>query len=213
MVALWILGILFVLLILLMSSYVRIFVAFGEKLQVTLQIGWKKITILPRPEKAKNTTKNKTEKKKVNAKKEPEKKKFKPTFQDIRSGIPALFESLKKGLRKTRRHLVVDPMDLSLILGDSDPSKVAQMYGWVDMAIWTMMPQLEQLLRMPDPHIHLDVDYNAPTTKIEGRVGIKLRIGHLAIIGGAFGLPLLKWLRQTKKNSNKNESHTKTNIQ
>ena len=61
----------------------------------------------------------------------------------------------------------VDPLEASVIFGHSDPVKVAQMYGWANTAVWSMMPQLEELIHIPHPHIHLGVDYDAFTTKAE----------------------------------------------
>ena len=38
----------------------------------------------------------------------------------------------------------------------------AETYGWLSAAVWTFMPRLEELMRIPDPYIpvsytHLDV--------------------------------------------------------
>ena len=76
---------------------------------------------------------------------------------------------------------------------------VAQTYGWASSAMWTLMPQLERLLKIPDPHIHLGTDFGAARTQIEGEAGVVFRIGDLLIIGLGFGIPLLKWLRKRKK--------------
>ena len=59
--------------------------------------------------------------------------------------------------------------------------------------------QLERLLKIPDPHIHLGTDFGAARTQIEGEAGVAFRIGDLLIIGLGFGIPLLKWLRKRKK--------------
>ena len=61
------------------------------------------------------------------------------------------------------------------------------------------MPRLEELMRIPDPYIHLDVDYSAAETKAEGEVGLSFQIRDLFAIGFAFGIPVLKWLLQWKK--------------
>ena len=55
------------------------------------------------------------------------------------------------------------------------------------------MPPLEQLIHIPDPHIHLGVDYNSFRMTAEGRVGVKFRVGDLIIIGLTLAVPLLKW--------------------
>lgn len=193
-----------IILVLLLISLIRlgVYVSFGKELIVRAQAGPVKLQLVPKPEKKKpKKEKKKKPKKEKKKKEEPEepadgKKKKKGlglTFEDIRSAVPALFESLKKGLRKTRQRVKIDPMRLSLTFGHDDPAKVAEMYGWASTAVWTLMPQLENLLRMPDPRIHLDVDYNARSLSAEGEVGISLQIRDLFAIGGAFAGPLIKW--------------------
>ena len=115
------------------------------------------------------------------------------TFDDVRSAAPVLFETLQKALRKIRRRMRVDPLDISITFAGDDPAKVAEMYGWANTAMWTMMPPLEQLIHIPDPHIHLGVDYNSFRMTAEGRVGVKFRVGDLIIIGLTLAVPLLKW--------------------
>lgn len=194
---LWILGILLALIVLVLLIRVGVYISFGEELRVRAKAGPVTIQILPKPEK-----KPKKKKKPKKEKKKPEKKEKKPaekpkkkrlTFEDIRSAVPALFESLKKGLRKTRRRLKIDPMRLSVSFGGDDPSKVAQMYGWSDTAMWTFMPHIEELTRMPDPRIHLDADYERGKTEAAGEIGISLQIRDIFAIGFAFAGPLLKW--------------------
>lgn len=96
------------------------------------------------------------------------------------------------------------PLDLSITLGGQrDPASAAELYGTLHMAVWTMMPPLEQLLVIPDPHIHLGIDFDAPSTVMNGKAGISIRIGTLIAVGAGVGFPALKWflrfLRQHKK--------------
>ena len=79
MIALWILGIVLVLLAAVLLLRVGVQVAFGQELRVTAKIGPAAIVILPRPEKDK---KPKKEKKKPEEKGEKKKEKF--TFDDFR---------------------------------------------------------------------------------------------------------------------------------
>ena len=82
----------------------------------------------------------------------------------------------------------MDPLRLSLVLGgEPDPAASAETYGWLSAAVWTFMPRLEELMRIPDPYIHLDVDYSAAETKAEGEVGLSFQIRDLFAIGFAFG--------------------------
>ena len=91
-------------------------------------------------------------------------------------------------------------MQVSVILGgEEDPAASAETYGWISAAVWTFMPRLEELMRIPDPYIHLDVDYNARETRTEGEIGLFFQIRDLFAIGFAFGIPALKWLLRWKK--------------
>ncbi|MFR7893201.1 MAG: hypothetical protein ACLU38_03110 [Dysosmobacter sp.] len=61
-----------------------------------------------------------------------------------------MWPPLKKALRRTRRGMRIDPMDVSVILGgQAEPADAAQLYGELHGAVWTGMPVLEQLLVIP----------------------------------------------------------------
>ena len=204
MVALWILGILLALILLVLFLRVGVRIAFGDELRVIAVAGPLRLQIVPKPqrrpkkEKKPKKPKDKQEEKPQEAPKE--KKKLGLTFADIRSALPYLWQSLKGALRKTRQRLRVDPLRLSLVLGgEPDPAASAETYGWISAAVWTFMPRLEELMRIPDPYIHLDVDYSAAETKAEGEVGLSFQIRDLFAIGFAFGIPVLKWLLRWKK--------------
>ncbi|MBE6989466.1 MAG: DUF2953 domain-containing protein [Ruminococcaceae bacterium] len=220
MVALWILGILLLLILVILLIRVGVYISFGEELWIRAKAGPVTIQILPRPDKPKKPKKEKIKKEKKGKTKEPipekEKKGLGLTFEDIRSAVPALFESLKKGLRKTRRRLRIQPMTVSVTFGGDDPSKVAEMYGWASTGMWTLMPQIERLTRMPDPRIHLDVDYGSLRNRAEGDVGISLQIRDALAIGFAFGIPLVKWFlvfQKAKKARDKASAPESTNNQ
>ena len=185
------------------KTFERVRIAFGDELRVTAAAGPVRMQIVPSPPK-----KPKKQKKHKEKKNPPEKQKAAPrekrklglTPGDIRSALPYLWQSLKGALRKTRQRLRVDPLRLSLVLGgEPDPAASAETYGWLSAAVWTFMPRLEELMRIPDPYIHLDVDYSAAETKAEGEVGLSFQIRDLFAIGFAFGIPVLKWLLRWKK--------------
>ena len=188
----------------------RVEIVFGQELRVTAKIGPKKLTLLPKPEKKekpKKEKKKKSEQPAAAGEGKKEKKKFPFTFEDIRSALPVVFEALKKALGKIRRRMVVDPLGVSITLAGDDPAKVAEMYGWAGTAVWTMMPQLEQLLHIPQPHIHLGVDYDMFTVHAEGRVGVRLRVGDVIVIALTLALPVLKWyLARRRKNAPQKET-------
>ena len=38
-----------------------------------------------------------------------------------------------------------------MLPGAMDPAGAAELYGYINAGMWTVMPQLEQLTRIPDP--------------------------------------------------------------
>ena len=148
-------------------------IAFGDELRVTAMIGPARIQLLRRLD---------------------------LTKEDVRTALPAVWEALKKGLRKTRQRLRIDPMQVSAVLGGAiDPAGAAELYGYVNAGMWTVMPQLERLTRMPDPRIHTEIDFDAEQTKVSGEVGLSLQIRDMFTIGWAFAGPMVKWFMAMRK--------------
>ena len=200
---LWILGIVAALLLLLCLTRVGVLVRFGEELSVTARFGLFRIQVLPT--KKKPPKHEKTAKKDGLPKRPPKKKPPafpKPSFGDVRDALQTLWPPLKKALRRTHRSLRMDPLDLSVILGGAgEPADAARLFGELQGVIWGGMPVLEQLLVIPHPHIHLDVDFTAEETKAQGTVGVSARMGALLGIGMTVAVPALKrLLAYLKKN-------------
>ena len=196
---LWILGILAVLILLLLLLRVGVHVRFGDELYVTAMAGPVRLQLVPKPEKKEPEKPKKEKPPKEEKPAEEKQKKLELTPGDIRSALPAVWESLKRGLRKTRQRLRIDPMRLSVCFSGDDPSQTAETYGWANAAMWTVMPELEKLTNMPDPHVHLETDFNAPDTRVSGEVGLSFRIGDLLAIGFAFAGPALRWFMAFRK--------------
>ena len=202
-VILWILGVLLALIVLLCVTRVGVHAVFGETLLLVAKIGWFHIHILPAKEanKKKKEREKKAEDTAERAGKAAKKPQFpKPSFSDIRGAVSALWPPLKRALDRTRRGLRIDPLDLNVTLGGSeDPASAARLYGELNAAVWSAMPVLERLLVIPSPHIHIGIDFTESKTKLEGEVGITVRIGTLLAVGATIGFPALKWFLQYKK--------------
>ncbi len=181
---------------------VGVHIAFGDELRVTAMAGPVRVQMLPKPDKPE---KEKPKKEKPSGEKKPEggkkkERKLDLTKEDLRTALPAAWEALKKGLEKTRQRLRIDPMQVSAVLGGAiDPAGTAELYGYVNAGMWTVMPQLERLTRMPDPRIHTEIDFDAEQTKVSGQVGLSLQIRDLFTIGWAFAGPMVKWFMAMRK--------------
>ena len=200
-----ILGVIVGIIILILCLRVSVRADFGEELRVTARIGPMKMQIIPPPEK--KPKKGEAEKKAPEAEQKPKEKKLDLhlTFADIRNALSAVWQSVQGTLRRAGRRIRIDPLDLSFVFGDENPVNTAQWYGWANTTVWTVMPWLEKTVHMPDPRIHMEMDFNAAQTKVSGTVGASYRIGDLLAIGFAavgpllrFGIPFLKKQRAIK---------------
>lgn len=120
--------------------------------------------------------------------------------QDLLDAGRTLWPPLKRALTRTRRGVRIRPLELSVALGGAeDPAQTAQLYGGLCAALWSGMPVLESLVEIRDPQIHLEVDYSQAETRTEGAVGVSLRIGTLLAVALGVAVPALRWLLKWKK--------------
>ena len=204
MIWLWILGILLALLILVCWTRVGVRVSFGEAIALDVKVGLLHFRLFPGKKKPKKEKKKKKPKAKIE---KPEKKKSafpKPDFADIKDAAKTLWPPLRRTLVRFGRGICIDPLDLRLTVGGrEEPSSAAQLYGELQGAVWTVMPQLEGLIRLPRPHIALGLDFTAAGTQVSGEVGISIRIG--TVLAGGFGVafPGLFWLLRNLRRKKK----------
>lgn len=193
MTVLWCIpGVIVLLLIIVLTLRIGVTLTMQESLSVTARIGPKTVAVYPAPPKKTASKKKKTA---VSVPKAEKKPKPKPdlTSQEIREALRAAWNALERVLRRIGKRIRINPCEVSIIVGGPQPDRVAELYGQVSAAVWTVMPRLEQLIHIHDPYIHLDADFNAPAVNVEGRVGAYLRVGDLIAIAFAAAIPLLKW--------------------
>ena len=205
MLGLWIaLAVLLVLAMFLWRLRLGLYVAFGpEQAAADLTIGPFRVRMAPSsgekkpPQETKKPGKPKKTPKDLSsaAKKIP-----RPNREDLKDALETLWPVSKKALARTRRGIRVKPLRLSVTLGGAeDPAAAAELYGGLNGLLWTGMPALEQLLDIPDPHIHLGLDFDAPKTQAEGEIGLSIRLGTLVAVGVQMGIPAIGWLRRFMK--------------
>lgn len=217
-VVLWILGILLALLVLLCLTRVGVHALFGDALALDAKIGPFRIHILPGKKQDKKREKRAKEPKEAEKSEEKAEKKPcfpKPSMADIREAVSVLWPPLKRALNRTRRGVRIHPMDLCVTLGgQEDPAAAAQLYGEAHAGVWAVMPVLERLLVIPEPHIHIGIDFNASETKVEGELGVTARVGTLLAVGATVAFPALKWfLRYRKKQKSSRRSQKRQQLE
>ena len=189
MTALWIVGILLLILLAVQLCRVGVRLTFGEETRVTARFGPVRVQLLP-PKEKKPPKKEKPKKKET---KKPAKEPWKPDFSTIWGGLPELWRILKKGLRMTFRRIRISPMDFSAVIGGEDPADTAILYGKLNAAMWSVLPPLQELVDMPDAHVHMEPDLQGGESNVSGDVGLSFLIWDMTVIGFACGIPLIKW--------------------
>ena len=204
MTALKVIGVILLIVFLIGLIRVGAVVRFGEELGLTLLIGPFRIALLPAKEK-KAAEKGKTEQR--------DKKKGyslpKLTRDEWKDLIKIALAALKEMARRACKRLRIDPLIILVVFGGEDPADIAQSYGYASAAMWGVMPHLEDLFHIPDPSLHLRMDYDAKKTRAEGTVGLSLRIWDGLVIAFALLGPMLKWYRRFRK-AHKNDRSAET---
>ena len=203
MTALKVIGI--ILLIFLLIGFLRVgaLLRFGQTLNLRLSVGPFRSTLLPAKEK-KETAQEAAKTKKEKEKRAEKKKRGLPklTKEEKKDLISTALSALRESARRACKRLRIDPLE---ILGGSDPAEIAQTYGYANAMMWGLMPHLEDIFLIPEPSLHLRMDYSAEKTRAEGSVGCSLRIRDGLRILIALLWPLLKWYLRYKK-AHKNDA-------
>lgn len=205
MIWLWILGILIVLAVLICRTRIGVRVRFGEAPPAAvLTLGPFRIPLTGEPEKEprqKPQQAKKREKRPKKSEKEEKKPAFpKVTATDVKEAAQTMWPPLKKALGRTRRSVRLDPMTVSVTIGAAeDPAAGAEVYGWASGSMYNIMPALEELVRVPDPTVHIGLDFDSPATRWAGEIGVSVRIGTAVAVAFGVAVPALRWLSALKK--------------
>lgn len=193
---LWILGVLAALLLLLCLTRVGAQIVLKDgSATVDVRVSVFRIRVYPKKETAETEKKEKKPKEKKSKKAVP-----KPSLADIKDAAKTLWPPLKKAVGRVRRGIRIDPLDMSLTLGgQEEPDKTAELYGYLHTGMWTVMPVLEAGLDIPDPHLHIGIDFTSAQTAAEGELGLTARIGTLLAAGLTVGIPALRWFLKYRK--------------
>lgn len=198
----WILGGIALFLFLICMTRLGLFVTFGgEKTVLDLKIGPFKVRLSPTETgQSAQKTHKKTKKKPPKTPAYTPPQYTKPTFADIKEAIARLTPPCKKAFHRTRRGIRIHPLRVAMTIGGAeDAALAAEMYGYAHAAVWTAMPVLEQLLVIPNPQIHIGLDFVAEKTHCAGEVAVSIPIGTLIGVGISMSIPALQWFLSYRK--------------
>lgn len=197
-VVLWILGAVLLIVLLLSRLWLGVQVRGNSgDWQVWAWIGPLRFQLYPTKEP------KKTQEPETKAKEDSGAKKEKMAFPKVtpellRSAYREIWPPLRRALDRLRRAVRVDPLDVSVTIGGADdPPESAELYGVAQGALWTGMPVLERLLDIPDPHIHIGIDFDTPQPDLRLSLGVQARLGALVVIALNAGMPAIRWYQNT----------------
>lgn len=202
MTALKVIGI--ILLIFLLIGFLRIgaIASFGNELRVKLLLGHLRLTVYPRQKKANKEKKPKEEKpKEEKTPKEPKQRRAipKPTLEELIDLIETALSALGATVKRACKRVRIDPLDVTVVLGGDDPALIAAAYGMASAAMFADMPKMEEKFYIPNPSLHLRMDFEAEGPSAAGSIGVSLRICDLFAIAFTLLIPMAKWFLRFKK--------------
>lgn len=216
MIFLWVIGVLCALIVLIALLRVGVRVTLhGGETAVDMKVGPFRFRVFPgkdqeQPPEAQDAAQNKKTYKEAETKPDSAKPKLpKLSVTEIKNLFKTLWPPLKQALARTRRGILINPLQLSLTVGgEEDPAEAAQLYGKLYGAVWTGMPILERLLEIREPHIHLGLDFQTPKTTVEGTIGVSIRVGTALAIVWSLAVPAVKWFLAFRKRQQKHTPPT-----
>ena len=165
MTALKVIGIILLIFILIGFLRVGALMQFGDELRVQLSVGPFRFTLLPAKEKKETPKKKaKEEEAKVRGRRGEAKEKALAPQADKRGVQGPHHDGALGAQGDSETHLQAPshrPLEILIVFGGTDPADIAQTYGYASAAMWGVMPHLEDLFHIPDPSLHLRMDYSS----------------------------------------------------
>lgn len=177
-----------------------------EGIQVWLRLGPARVTLYPRPKKQVKPAKAKKDKPLKEKKPKKERTPKKPLTREqivalVRQLIPLALEAAGSFRRKLR----IDVLDARLVVGEPDPADAAMHYGQASAALGALWGPFNEAFQIKDGRARVDVDFQQEHWALWGRVQMTLTVGQLVWLGLRYGAAVLNILRETRKESKKEQ--------
>lgn len=177
-----------------------------EGIKVWLRLGPARITLYPRPKKQAKPAKAKKDKPPKETKPKKERTPKKPfTGEQIVALVRQLIPLALEAAGSFRRKLRIDVLDARLVVGEPDPADAAMHYGQASAALGALWGPLNEAFQIKDGRARVDVDFQQEHWALWGRVQMTLTVGQLVWLGLRYGAAVLNILRETRKESKKEQ--------
>ena len=164
---------------------------------IRLTVAGAKITLYPKSKKEKKEKKSQKSEKKKAPQNPPPPPKAAEEKQPAEKGgsLTDFLPFVRLGLDflgDFRRKLRLDVLEMKLILGGTDPAKLAVSYGRAWAALGNLMPQLDRLFVIKKRDLEVECDFTAPQTLVIARLDVTVTVGRLLSLAVGYGIRALK---------------------
>lgn len=169
--------------------------------RVRILAGPVKLTVYPTKGKKKEKPKKKKKAKAEPAPQAQPKAQTKSTGGSWKDFIP-LVKTALAFLGDFRRKIRLDHLECNLVLGGTDPAKLAMSYGKAWVAVGNLLAVMEGCFTIRKRDVEVQCDFTSPETRVTFRAQITITLGRLLVLVVRYGLRVLKaylTLRKSRK--------------
>jgi len=166
-----------------------------EGLFIRIRVGRFLVPVFPVKKKKDTSSKVKKAEKKA----PPAQKKKGGLFQLALDFIPLVLDTVKRFRRKLR----VDKLDMELVVCAPDPADTAVRYGQANALLGTLWQPITQAFHVKDGHAHVGVNFEEGKTTLYLLASMSLTIAQTLGLALAFGVKALGILVRAKRKQTK----------
>ena len=154
--------------------------------------------------------KAKKQKKKKKDQQEPEKKAGKKMTPEQILGLAREFVPLAlEAVGGLWSRLVMDELELSVVVGSSDPADAAMLYGKINAAMAALWYPLNEACHVKNGRAHVDVDFNAQNITLYAHGALSIKIGQILQLASILAVKALGKLLKLQKEQKAKEQARK----
>lgn len=159
----------------------------GSGAQVTVLAGPVRMRLYPAPSKKKKEKPPKKEKHKEPAQATSPKPEPKSTGGSWKDFLP-LVKTALAFLGDFRRKIRMNRLECDLVLGGTDPAKLAVDYGRTWAAVGNLVTAMERVFTIGKRDVQVQCDFTSPQTRVTFRAKITISVGRLLALAVRYGL-------------------------
>lgn len=178
MTALYIIGAILAMLMLILLSSARLCVKYDDDFKLSLRFWFIKINLYPQEKKdkkkksKKDGNDNKTDSGNEKLKKSVDKKGYADTFVLIKNSLSELLKSLGTLVS----HIRIKPLKLKLIMAGKDAADLAIEYGRLCAVFYPFLAYLCEIMTVNNKNIYIGVDYLKQDYELKLDLTVKIRV-------------------------------------